>query len=72
MGRDGASCSSVSCRWVVEAGCRRQVRASATWVRMAPSRMESMSLVAAARPPLTPKETTPQVPRGMYFCARAW
>ena len=32
----------------------------------------AMKVSAAWRPPLTPKVTTPQVPLGMYFWARAW
>ena len=30
-----------------------------------------MNLEAASRPPFTPKDTTPQVPFGRYFCARS-
>ena len=65
------SSASFIWRWVVLAGCRQQVRASATWVSMAAILRFCMNLDAASRPPFTPKETTPQVPLGMYFCARA-
>ena len=65
------SCSSVICRWVVLAGWRQQVRRSATWVTTEASSRLSMNLVAASRPPFTPKDTTPQVPWGIYFLARA-
>ena len=66
------SCSSVICRWVVEAGLRQQVRASATWVSMAASFKRRMKTPAASRPPFSSKDTTPQEPWGRYFSARAW
>ena len=53
------------------AGCRQQVRASATWVSMAAIFSSFIKASAALRPPFTPKDTTPQVPLGMYFCARS-
>ena len=46
-----ASCSSVIWRWVLEAGLRQQVRASATWVSMAASFSSFMKVLAASRPP---------------------
>ena len=52
-------------------GWRTQVLASATWVAMEASSSPAMNREAASRPPFTPKETTPQVPSGMYFFARA-
>ena len=42
---------------------------SATCVSMAMRFSFFMKASAAARPPLKPKETTPQVPLGIYFCA---
>ena len=65
------SCSSLICRWVVLAGWSTQVRRSATWVTTEAISRLSINLVAASRPPFTPKDTTPQVPWGMYFWARA-
>ena len=32
----------------------------------------AMNREAASRPPCTPKDTTPQLPWGKYFSARAW
>ena len=66
------SCSSFIWRWVLEAGLRQQVRASATWVSMAASRSDFIKVLAASRPPASPKDTTPQLPFGRYFWARAW
>ena len=65
------SCSSVSWRWVVLAGCRTLVRASATWTTICASFKLSINFMAASRPPLTPKDTTPHTPLGRYFCASA-
>ena len=45
------------------------VRESATWVTIAASFNLSIISSAALRPPFKPKEMTPQVPFGMYFCA---
>ena len=67
-----ASSRSFICRWVELAGWRQQVRASATWVAMAPRRRCFMKVSAAVRPPFTAKLTTPQEPWGRYFSARAW
>src|SRR5699024_4849550 len=67
-----ASCSSFIWRWVVLAGCRQQVRASATWVSIAAIFKLPINALAASRPPLTPKLTTPQLPLGRYFWAAAW
>ena len=66
------SSSSVIWRCVELAGCRQHVRESATWVSMVHSLSALMKRSAAARPPATSNETTPQVPPGMYFCARSW
>ena len=66
-----ASCSSVIWRWVLLAGFRQQVRASATWVSMAAIFSAFMNRLAASRPPLSSKLTTPQEPFGRYFIARA-
>ena len=66
-----ASSSSFICRWVEEAGWSTQVLASATWVAMEASFSPAMNFSAAARPPFTPKTTTPQVPLGRYFLARS-
>ena len=56
-------------RCVEEAGFRQQVRASATCVSMAASFRFFMKVLAAARPPARPKDTTPQLPLGRYFSA---
>ena len=62
--------SSFIWRWVVlDAGCRQQVRASATCVSIAAIFRRPMKSSAALRPPFTPKDTTPQEPPGRYFCA---
>ena len=61
------SCSSFIWRCVALAGCRQQVRASATCVAIWASLRLFIKVSAAARPPLKPKLTTPQVPLGMYF-----
>ena len=66
-----ASSSSFICRWVEEAGWSTQVLASATWVAMEASFSPAINFSAAARPPFTPKMTTPQVPLGRYFLARS-
>ena len=63
-----SSSSAVICRWVVEAGCRQQVCESATCVSMAATWSLLITASAAARPPLTPKLTTPHEPFGRYFC----
>ena len=64
-----ASSWSFICRWVALAGWSTQVLASATWVAMEHSFSPAMNRSAAARPPFTPKDTTPLAPRGRYFFA---
>ena len=54
---------------VLLAGCRQQVRASATWVSIAAVFRCPMKASAAFLPPFTPKLTTPQEPFGRYFFA---
>ena len=66
-----SSSASVNCRWVEEAGCRQQVRESATWVSIEPSFRCFIKISAAFLPPWRPKEITPQEPLGRYFCASA-
>ena len=67
-----ASCSSVIWRWVLVAGFKQQVRASATWVSMAAILRRFIKASAALRPPFKLKETTPQPPLPRYFSAKAW
>ena len=63
-----SSSSAFICRWVVEAGCRQQVCESGD-VRLDGCDLElAHHASAAARPPLTPKLTTPHEPFGRYFC----
>lgn len=71
VGRNAAAASSLSFIWrcVVLAGCRQHVRASATCVSMEASFRWLINRSAAALPPLTPNEMTPQEPFGRYFCA---
>lgn len=64
-----SNCASVICRWVWLAGCRTQVLASATWVTIAIIFNLSIKPTETSLPPFKPKEITPQVPFGMYFCA---
>ena len=64
-----ASSSSFIWRCVALAGCSTQVRASATCVAICASLRLAMNVSAAARPPATPKLTTPLAPPGRYFCA---
>ena len=66
------SCSSESCRCVSLAGCRTQVRISATCTSLEASFNESMNFAAAGRPPLMIKEMTPQDLPPRYFSASAW
>lgn len=66
-----SSSASFICRCVALAGCSTQVRASATWVAIWARRRFFMNVSAAARPPATPKLTTPQDPSGRYFAASA-
>ena len=68
--RSAARRSSDGACWMP--GFRQQVRASATWVSMAPIFSFFMKLLAASLPPLRPKETTPQLPWGRYFFASSW
>ena len=65
-----SSWSSGTWRWVVDAGCRTQERASATWTWREMSSRESMNFTPASRPPLRSMVSTPDAPF-RYFSARS-